>query len=625
MEGSANTPEGGKKSTTKFLVIGIVAILILVAVAAVVLSSNGDDEEETTNYLDEGFKLELFYNQGNSARQLACEILKENLEALNPGKITITVTGVEWSTYLSMRKTGQMPAFFLGWAPDYADPDDYVQPFYYSGGTYAHMIGYANETLDTKIAEAAAEVDATARAEMYYDISVDMYEECCYIYAAQATNFHVQNDWIDGYYFNPMFSNLYYYSFTENASHAGDNDPTTFTTGEIDGNPEYFDPAIDYETAGGEVLQNVYETLIWYNGTSPDSFVPQLCTEVPTFENGLITADGLHYTFNLRSNVKFHDGTTMDAYDVKYSLERALKLNDPNGPIWMQGQVLIEDYYNYGAGTFATNGTLETDISDEMIDSAIWVKDSMTIQFNLTQAYPAFLSTLAFNVASVVSMEFVEAHGGMTEDGYTYMNEHMCGTGAYTFEEYEPSDYILLERFDDYWQGPAYFETVILKQVADDAVRIEMLKAGDLDTAYVPRALITSVEKADGTPQSGLEITKGIATLNVEFVGLNQNINVSALNPDYTNVPSDFFADINVRKAFAYAFNDALYIEQGLKGTAIQPNSAIPYGMFGYNASVPVYPMNTTLAKQYLEAALLPESVDSESSLADIFVARLEN
>ena len=181
MEGSANKPEGGKKSTTKFLVIGIVAILILVAVAAVVLSSNGDDEDEATNYLEKGFKLELFYNNGNSARELACQILKDNLEALNPGKIEITVTGVEWSQYLNLRKTGAMPAFFLGWAPDYADPDDYVQPFYFSGGTYANMIGYVNDTLDAKIAEAAAELNLTVRAQMYYEISMDMYEECIYI------------------------------------------------------------------------------------------------------------------------------------------------------------------------------------------------------------------------------------------------------------------------------------------------------------------------------------------------------------------------------------------------------------------------------------------------------------
>jgi len=618
MEGSANKPEGGKKSTTKFLVIGVVVILILVGVAAVVLSSGGDDDEEATNYFEKGFKLELFYNDGNSARELACQILKDNLEALNPGKIQITITGVEWSEYLSLRKTGAMPAFFLGWAPDYADPDDYVQPFYYSGGTYAHMIGYANATLDTMIENAAAEINETARAQDYYDISMAMYNECCYIYSAQATNFHVQNDWVNGYIFNPMYSNLYYYPMSLS------NGANTLTVGEISGNPEYLDPALDYETAGGEVLQNVYETLVWYDGSYADKYVPQLCTEIPTVANGGISADGLTYTFHIRHDVKFHDGTDLTADDVKYSLERALKLNDPDGPIWMQGQVLIDDYYSYGAGTFSSTGALQTEITDAMIDACMWVKDDYTIQFNLTHAYPAFLSTLAFNGASIVSEDFVVANGGMTKAGYDYMNEHLCGTGAYKFVEYKPGEYITLKAFNNYWNGTASIENIILQQVADDSSRVLQLKEGDLDTAYVPRTMMYDVMYQNGTALPGLEITKGIGTFNVDFLGLNQNINLTALDAQYTNVPSDFFSDINVRKAFAYAFDDELYIQEGLMGTAIQPNGAIPLGMFGYSAAVPLYTHDADLAKACLKAADLPETA-TDASLSGIVVARLEN
>ena len=94
---------------------------------------------------------------------------------------------------------------------------------------------------------------------------------------------------------------------------AGARDADTFIAGEIDGNPEYLDPAIDYETAGGEVLQNVYETLIFYDGASADTIRPACsATEVPTVENGGISADGLTYIFHIRENVKFHDGTAPD-------------------------------------------------------------------------------------------------------------------------------------------------------------------------------------------------------------------------------------------------------------------------------------------------------------------------
>ena len=85
--------------------------------------------------------------------------------------------------------------------------------------------------------------------------------------------------------------------------------------------------------------------------------------------------------------------------------------------------------------------------------------DDMTIQFNLTNAYPAFLSTLAFNGASIVSKDFVEANGGLTKDGYDYMNTDLCGTGPYEFVSYTPSEQIVLKAFPDYWQGEADIRT----------------------------------------------------------------------------------------------------------------------------------------------------------------------
>ena len=179
MEGSAPAAKKGGISK-KLLAIIVVAVLLIAAIGAAVLLLGNDDESDSKadNWLDEGFNLEIFYNSGNTQRQTACELIKSGLESLNPGKIKVTVTPVEWATYLELRKTGKMPAMFLGWAPDYADPDDYVQPFYMSGGTYATMCGFSNATLDTMIGDAAAELDTTQRATLYEQISMDMYNEC---------------------------------------------------------------------------------------------------------------------------------------------------------------------------------------------------------------------------------------------------------------------------------------------------------------------------------------------------------------------------------------------------------------------------------------------------------------
>src|SRR5690349_6918252 len=64
-------------------------------------------------------------------------------------------------------------------------------------------------------------------------------------------------------------------------------DPTTFVAVEF-GEPETLDPALDYETAGGEIIQNVYETLVFYDGEATDKFVPQLAESWETSEDGTV-------------------------------------------------------------------------------------------------------------------------------------------------------------------------------------------------------------------------------------------------------------------------------------------------------------------------------------------------
>ena len=81
-------------------------------------------------------------------------------------------------------------------------------------------------------------------------------------------------------------------------------DPTTFVEVTI-GDADTLDPALAYDTASGEVIQNVYETLVFYDGNATDKFVPMLAEEMPT-----ISEDGKTYTFKMRQGVKFHEVAT---------------------------------------------------------------------------------------------------------------------------------------------------------------------------------------------------------------------------------------------------------------------------------------------------------------------------
>jgi peptide/nickel transport system substrate-binding protein len=354
------------------------------------------------------------------------------------------------------------------------------------------------------------------------------------------------------------------------------------------GEPDTLDPAIDYETAGGEILQNVYETLVWYDHDSAANLTPLLATAVPTVDNGGISPDGMNYTFHLRAGVMFHDGNVMTSEDVKYSVQRLLVMNDPDGPAWILGQVLIPGY----ASLSSANQT--------SIDNAISTPDANTVVFHLITPYPAFLYCMAFTEASIVSKAYVEAHGGIVKETRNdWMARHEAGTGPYSLVEWASNQYVLMQRNDNYWRAPAAIQYVIIKKVQDVGTREMLLFNGDADCAYIPRN-----HASDVIGKPNLNIVQGKATFNLDFLGLNQKINTSgSLNP---GVPSTFFADKNIRLAFASAFNYSNYLSVTLGGSAVQPNGVIPSGMFGYNASTPKYNFDLQAAAAYLKNATNP-------------------
>ncbi|MGC9332681.1 MAG: ABC transporter substrate-binding protein, partial [Anaerolineae bacterium] len=122
-------------------------------------------------------------------------------------------------------------------------------------------------------------------------------------------------------------------------------DPTTYTYitfGDID----TMDPNLCYDTASAAPMLNVMEGLLFFNREKMTEYVPVLATEIPSVENGGISADGLTYVFNIRQGVKFHNGNDLTPSDFEYTFERGLLQSDPNGPQWL----LIEPLMGYASG-----------------------------------------------------------------------------------------------------------------------------------------------------------------------------------------------------------------------------------------------------------------------------------
>ena len=112
-------------------------------------------------------------------------------------------------------------------------------------------------------------------------------------------------------------------------------------------NQESLDPYFQYDITSNEVVKNVYENLLEWNGASVTEYLPRLATKVPSIENGLISADGLTYKFPIRKGVKFHNGNELTPEDVEYTYERAMIFDRAGGPSWMvlepiTGQASIE-------------------------------------------------------------------------------------------------------------------------------------------------------------------------------------------------------------------------------------------------------------------------------------------
>jgi peptide/nickel transport system substrate-binding protein len=302
-------------------------------------------------------------------------------------------------------------------------------------------------------------------------------------------------------------------------------DPTTWTeatTGDI----ETLDPALDYESAGIEAIQNFYDTLIYYDKEQATEFIPQLALEVPSVENGGISADGKTYTFKIRPGVKFHDGSEMTVEDVAFTFQRGLLQGGTASPQWLLTEPLL------GAGIYDVTdiitptlagpdvetlnddpenllkvpadvllATCETVMSTVVADAA-----AGTVTFNLVQPWAPFVPTLANGWGAIMSKAWVGANGGWDGDCATWQNFYgkssadvnemglgvnAMGTGPYKLDHWTQGEEIVYTANEDYWRtepmweggpsGAPVLKTVIVKVVEEFSTRYAMLQAGDAD------------------------------------------------------------------------------------------------------------------------------------------------
>lgn len=387
------------------------------------------------------------------------------------------------------------------------------------------------------------------------------------------------------------------------------NNPDTLVYA-ITGDVDSLDPHWAYDGISQEVQYQIYETLLFYKGSSIDSFEPMLATVVPDKDNGLLSPDGLRYAFPIRKEIKFHDGSPLTPEDVKYSLMRFLFTDRASGPSFLLLEPLL------GVTSLAGPGGKPDASLFKQAEEAVRVEDGAVV-LRLKKPYAPLLSILAA-FCPIISKSWTVKNGGWDGRGETWLKyynppkeaaalyDRANATGPFKLERWDKENkQIVLSRNEEYWRKPARLKHVLFRTVNEPATRKLMLQAGDADIVMMERQFLPQVAGLEG-----VTITDDLPLLEIHnaFV-MNFKINAEA-NPyigsgrlDGNGIPYDFFSDINVRKGLASAFDYDAYISDGYRGKGERARGPIPKGLFGYHSGHALHPYDLQKAAEHFQKA----------------------
>lgn len=166
---------------------------------------------------ENGFTLPTFFNSGNTTRQQGLQILKQNIEQINP-KFKIEVRELQFSQILTQAAAHQLTLWMGGWGADFADPHSFAQPFLATNGNYPQNMRFSDPALDKMIDDAVLETDPDARAKLYQEIAQIGFDKVPEIAAYQPLQTFIQHDWVQGRVTNPMLSSDYFYGMSKVAN-----------------------------------------------------------------------------------------------------------------------------------------------------------------------------------------------------------------------------------------------------------------------------------------------------------------------------------------------------------------------------------------------------------------------
>lgn len=311
--------------------------------------------------------------------------------------------------------------------------------------------------------------------------------------------------------------------------------------------PATLDPVYDTTATSTNMYDNLFDTLV--HRANDLSIVPGIAE---SWEN----VSELVWEFNIREGVQFHNGETLDANDVAFTLNLIL---DPE-----------------------TESRWGPHLAD--LESAELV-DDYTVRVTTKQPYAPLLARMT--AVWILPDEYYQ------EVGSDEFGVNPVGSGPYEFVEWVRDDHLTMTANENYWRGRPSIDTAIWRLVADPLTRVAALRAGEADIIY--HTPVQEVESLDSAPDIRVE---SVPSARVMFAGF-----------DTFEPPFD---DVRVRQAMNYAVDKEAIIENILDGWGFQTASVGGFASFGYDHSIEPYPYDPERAMELLEEAGYPNGFEAD-------------
>ena len=318
------------------------------------------------------------------------------------------------------------------------------------------------------------------------------------------------------------------------------------------------------------VATNVFDRLVEmeYDSGGNVKIVPSLA------KSWEVSADGCGYTFHLRENVKFSNGSPLTASDVLYTLTRLLTHPDSCN----------RDIADPILGT----EQLEKGETDQLAG----FKPLSDLDFTITlkQPFEAFLACMSMPGASILDEETTVAAG----DRFGLDPACTIGTGPFILWQWEPGKGMTFRANPDCWAGPPRCEGVNLLFMTEPEDVRTLFEKGEMDILDLDEVGNAAEFYIHGDIYQ--ERLHGVQRIGITYIALNESI--APLN------------DARVRKALQLALNRTMLLDAVYSGRGVLENGIFPHGLYGYNPDLPEIPCDPHAATALLGQAGYGEGFD---------------